>query len=77
LDWIGDILFYKTSVLNTCAQHGVHADGWIHTAKMAFFVALGFVRFVGESTSLQPPVTRAVGRLVFRMFFVLALTKEI
>jgi len=27
----------------------VHADGWIHTAKMALFVALGFVRFVGES----------------------------
>jgi len=34
----------------------VHADGWIHTAKWAFFVALGFIRFVGESTSLQPPV---------------------
>jgi hypothetical protein len=31
--------------------------GWIHTAKLAFFVALGFVRFVGESTSLQPPVS--------------------
>jgi hypothetical protein len=30
-------------------QHGVHADGWIHTAKLAFFVVLGFVRFVGES----------------------------
>jgi hypothetical protein len=27
----------------------VHADGWIRTAKLAFFVALGFVRFVGES----------------------------
>ncbi|MGD8406918.1 MAG: hypothetical protein PVJ21_24885 [Anaerolineales bacterium] len=24
-------------------------DGWILTAKMAFFVALGLVRFVGES----------------------------
>ena len=31
------------------AQLSVHADGWIHTAKMAFFEALGFVRFVGES----------------------------
>jgi hypothetical protein len=26
-------------------------------------VALGFVRFVGGTTTLQPPVTRAVGRL--------------
>jgi hypothetical protein len=34
---------------SACAQHGVHQDGWIHTAKIAFFVALGFVRFVGES----------------------------
>jgi len=32
--------------------------GWIHTAKLAFFVALGFVRFVGESTPVQPPVSR-------------------
>jgi hypothetical protein len=31
------------------AQHGVHADGWIRTAKRSFFVALGFFRFVGES----------------------------
>jgi len=31
------------------AQHGVHADGWIRTAKMTFFVAFDFVRFVGES----------------------------
>jgi hypothetical protein len=40
------------------AQHGVHADpakphagqaGWIPTAKLAFFVALGFIRFVSES----------------------------
>jgi len=34
--------------------------GWIRTAKLAFFVELGFIRFVGESTSLQPPETRAV-----------------
>jgi hypothetical protein len=27
----------------------VHADGWIRTAKMALFVALGFVRFVSDS----------------------------
>jgi hypothetical protein len=33
----------------TAAQHGVHQDGWNHTAKSAFFVALSFVRFVGES----------------------------
>jgi hypothetical protein len=31
------------------AQHGVHADGWIPTAKMSFFVTLGLFRFVGES----------------------------
>jgi hypothetical protein len=46
---------YENSILHgrlqpkTAAQHGVHADGWILTAKLAFFVALGFVRFVGES----------------------------
>jgi hypothetical protein len=28
----------------------VHADGWIHTAKLALFVALSFFRFEGEST---------------------------
>ena len=26
-----------------------HADGWIRTAKMVFFVASVFFRFVGES----------------------------
>jgi len=31
------------------AQHGVHADGWILTAKMAFIVALSYFRFVGVS----------------------------
>jgi hypothetical protein len=31
------------------AQHSVHADGWIRTAKLGFFVALGFVCFVSES----------------------------
>jgi hypothetical protein len=31
------------------AQHGVHADGWIRTVKLAFFVTLGLFRFVGES----------------------------
>jgi hypothetical protein len=30
--------------------------------QIGFFVALGFIRFGGEPTSLQPPVTRAVGR---------------
>jgi hypothetical protein len=30
-------------------QQCVHADGWIHTAKLALFVALSFVRFVSES----------------------------
>jgi hypothetical protein len=27
----------------------MHADSWILTVKLAFFVALGFVRFVSES----------------------------
>jgi len=27
-----------------------HADGWIRTAKKAFFVALVFFRFVSESS---------------------------
>jgi hypothetical protein len=31
------------------AQHSVHADGWIRTVKLAFFVTLGFIRFAGES----------------------------
>ncbi|MGD2157845.1 MAG: hypothetical protein PVG14_01360 [Anaerolineales bacterium] len=31
------------------AQQCVHADAWNRTAKLASFVALGFVRFVGES----------------------------
>jgi hypothetical protein len=42
----------------------VHADGWILTVKLAFFMALGFVHFVCASTPVQPPVTRAVGRLL-------------
>jgi hypothetical protein len=34
----------------TCAaQHGVHADGWILTVKLAFFVASGLLRFGSES----------------------------
>jgi hypothetical protein len=37
------------------AQQRVHADGWIRTAKLAFFVALGFVRFVGESRPSSRP----------------------
>src|SRR5215211_3196543 len=44
------------------AQHSVHADGWIHTAKLALCVALGFVRFVGEFTPFRPPVKRIVRR---------------
>jgi hypothetical protein len=39
----------ENKVLIKCAQHGVHADGWILTAKLAFFVTLDFVRFAGES----------------------------
>jgi hypothetical protein len=31
----------------------VPADGWILTAKLALYLALGFIRFMGESTSLQ------------------------
>jgi hypothetical protein len=32
------------------AQHGVHADGWIHTTKLALFMALSFIRFANESS---------------------------
>jgi hypothetical protein len=42
------------------AQHGMHADGWIHIAKLAFFVALGFVRFVSES---RPSSRRYPGKV--------------
>jgi len=38
----------------------VHADGWILSAKLALFMTLSFVRFVGKSSSLQPPVPRAI-----------------
>jgi hypothetical protein len=31
-----------------CHHAWVHAEGWIRTAKLTFFAALGFVRFVGE-----------------------------
>jgi hypothetical protein len=31
-------------------------DGWIRTVKLALFVALGFVCFMGESVTIQPPV---------------------
>lgn len=34
----------------------LRTDGWIRTVKSAFFVALGYLRFVGESTPVQPPV---------------------
>jgi len=37
------------------AQHGVHADGWILTAKIALFVTLGFVRFGSESRPASRP----------------------
>jgi hypothetical protein len=40
----------------------VHADGWIHTAKLGFFRGLRFAPFRGRVSSLQPPVTRAVSR---------------
>lgn len=36
-----------------CGQMWMHTDGWIRTAKLAIFMALGFVRFVGESTPFQ------------------------
>jgi type II secretory pathway predicted ATPase ExeA len=39
----------KVLVSRQATQQCVHADGWILTAKMAMFVTLGFVRFVGES----------------------------
>jgi len=43
-------------------RNRVHAGGWIRTAKPAFFATWDFVRFVSESTSLQPSVHQAVGR---------------
>jgi hypothetical protein len=48
------------------AQHGVHADGWIRTAKLAFFLALGFGRFVGKSrpASRRYPLTGTMSRAV-------------
>ena len=42
------------------AQQCVHADDWILTGKLALYLGLGFSSFVGESTSLQPPLTRAI-----------------
>ena len=39
----------NASAIEKAAQHGVHADCWILTAKLALFVALGFDRFVSES----------------------------
>jgi pimeloyl-ACP methyl ester carboxylesterase len=35
--------------MKACLHAWVHADGGIHTIKLALFVVLGFVRFVGES----------------------------
>ena len=35
-----------------------------HRQNGLFLVALGYLRFVGESRPIQPPVTRAVGWLV-------------
>jgi hypothetical protein len=40
---------HENTIRKAKAQHGVHADGWIRTAKLVFFVALGFIRFAGES----------------------------
>jgi hypothetical protein len=37
--------------------------------QIGFFVALGFVRFVERVSSLQPPVTRAVGQLKYIRFW--------
>jgi len=55
------------------AQHSVHADpakphagqaGWILTAKMAFFMALGLFRFTALSHPAPlPPVTQTVSPL--------------
>jgi hypothetical protein len=41
--------FGASLALPKASQHGVHADGWILTAKLAFFEALDLLRFVGES----------------------------
>jgi len=37
-------------------------DNWIHTAKLVLYSTLGFVRFVGESTPIQPPVMPTVSQ---------------
>jgi hypothetical protein len=45
----------KVLVSRQATQHSVHADGWIHTAKLAFFMAFGFTRFVSESRPSSRP----------------------
>jgi hypothetical protein len=52
------------------SQHGVHADPAENTRdrrldshrQIGIFVVLGFFPFRGQVSSLQPPVTRAVGQ---------------
>ena len=69
------VLSKSKRILNSSsAQHGVHADpstgsgqrGWILTAKLAFFVALGFGRFGSESrpASRRYPLTGTMSRAV-------------
>jgi len=44
------------------AQQCVHADSWIRTVKLAFFVALSFSRFDGESQPTHLPLRQAIRR---------------
>ena len=44
----------RTQTCNVEPATGTGQAGWIHAAKLAFFVALGYLRFVGEATLVQP-----------------------
>ena len=46
-----NILFFLLFKNDSSYHAWVHGDGWIRTAKSAFFVTLGFARFGGESAS--------------------------
>jgi hypothetical protein len=63
-------MYFKIAnlLLLTAAQHSVHADGWILTAKWAFFTASGLFRFVGDSrpSSRRYPLTGTMSQAVSR-----------
>jgi hypothetical protein len=45
----------------------VHAAGWILTAKLALFMAVGFVRFVGESARLTQQAALSTHGVTYRI----------